>query len=148
MKNREEYNEVYGWLPQDVINNLSEIDKKKMFVEWVLRKPTATGWFITRTVVAAAGDGFIEYIFQGLTEALEEDGEEVTRENLVSSLSTLLEMFSTDTNILAEYLRSYRTEVLGLDDQDLDPDEESSESEVEESKLPKRDSKGRFIKKK
>jgi hypothetical protein len=135
-----EYNEVYGWMPQEVINNLDEIDRKKMFLDWVLRKPTASGWFIVRTVIAELGDGFIEYLLKVITETL--DDEEVTKENLVEGLAALLESFATDTNILMQTVSVYREEILGLDDETL----EESESEVKKT-LPQRDEKGRFVKK-
>jgi hypothetical protein len=140
MKKTEEYNEVYGWMPEEVINNLDEIDRKKMFLGWVLRKPTASGWFIVRTVIAELGDGFIEYLLKVITETL--DDEEVTKENLVEGLAALLENFATDTNILMQTVSVYREEILGLDDETL----EESESEVKKT-LPQRDEKGRFIKK-
>jgi hypothetical protein len=140
MKKTEEYNEVYGWMPQEVINNLDEIDRKKMFLDWVLRKPTASGWFIVRTVIAELGDGFIEYLLKVITETL--DDEEVTKENLVEGLAALLESFATDTNILMQTVSVYREEILGLDDETL----EESESEVKKT-LPQRDEKGRFVKK-
>lgn len=133
-----EYNEVYGWMPEDVINNLDEIDRKKMFLDWVLRKPTASGWFIVRTVIAELGDGFIEYLLKAITETLND----VTKETLVEGLEALLESFATDANILMQAVSAYREEILGLDDETL----EESESEVKKT-LPQRDAKGRFIKK-
>lgn len=133
-----EYNEVYGWMPEDVINNLDEIDRKKMFLDWVLRKPTASGWFIVRTVIAELGDGFIEYLLKAITETLDD----VTKETLVEGLTALLESFATDANILMQAVSAYREEILGLDDETL----EESESEVKKT-LPQRDEKGRFVKK-
>ena len=144
MEERREYNEVYGWMPEDIINKLSETDRKRMFLEWVLREPTATGWFITRTVVAAMGEEFLDYVISSIEEGLKEDETPVTKEELKENLSILFKSFSADSNVLCEYIRRYRVEVLGMDDSEADPEEEM----VSESKLPKRDSKGRFIKKK
>ena len=142
MEERREYNEVYGWMPEDIINKLSETDRKRMFLEWVLRKPTATGWFIARTVVAAMGEEFLNYVLKSIEDGLKEDDIPADKETLKSNLSSLLEAFATDSNTLCEYVRNYRVEVLGLDDNQPDPEEKP------ESNLPKRDSKGRFIKKK
>ncbi len=133
-----EYNEVYGWMPEDVINNLDEIDRKKMFLDWVLRKPTASGWFIVRTVIAELGDGFIEYLLKAITETLED----VTKETLIEGLTALMESFATDANVLMQAVSAYREDILGLDDETL----EESESEVKTT-LPQRDAKGRFVKK-
>ena len=144
MEERREYNEVYGWMPDDIINKLPEIDRRRMFLECMLRKPTATGWFITRTVVAAMGEEFLDYVISSIEEGLKEDETPVTKEELKENLSILFKSFSADSNVLCEYIRRYRVEVLGMDDSEADPEEEM----VSESKLPKRDSKGRFIKKK
>ena len=50
-----QYHEVYGFMPKDVINRLSQFDRNKMFINWLLREPTPTGWFFTKTIVTALG---------------------------------------------------------------------------------------------
>ena len=146
---REEYNEVYGYLPQEIINKLSEVDRTKLFFRWLKRKPTATGWFIARTVIEAMGEEFITYMINGIIESLQEDGGLTpTKETVVESLSILMETFATDSNILNDYIHTYRTEVLGLDEETLDEDPQPETKTEEKKASPKRDAKGRFIKSK
>ena len=90
------------------------------------------------------GVEFLDYVISSIEEGLKEDETPVTKEELKENLSILFKSFSADSNVLCEYIRRYRVEVLGMDDSEADPEEEM----VSESKLPKRDSKGRFIKKK
>lgn len=144
---RREYNEIYGFLPDYIVDRFTEFDKRRLFIEWLMRKPTATGWFITRSVVTALGDGFVDYILKGIMSDLVEEGTPVTKETLVEELSTMMEHFASDSNSLEEYVRLYRTEVLGLDDYDFS---EEAEEKEKESNRPKqqRDSNGRFVKSK
>ena len=60
---KREYNEIYGYLPREVITLIPEDIKKKMFFEWIKRKPTTAGWLIVKSTVAALGDDFLFYIF-------------------------------------------------------------------------------------
>lgn len=145
MKERREYHEIYGYLPQEFINKFSEIEKRLLFADWMMRRPTATGWFIVRTVIAALGDNFINYLLKGIVESLEDDETPVTKEILIDNLQTLLEGFATDTNTFEEYVRLYREEELGLDD-DVIEDEEDMKSTDHQCNKQKRDAKGRFIK--
>lgn len=144
---RQEYHEIYGFLPNYIVDRFTEFDKRRLFIEWLMRKPTATGWFITRSIVTALGDGFVEYILKGIASDLVDDGIPVTKETLVEEFSTMMEHFASDSNYLEEYVRLYRTEVLGMDDYDFS---EEAEEKEKESNLPKqpRDSKGRFVKSK
>lgn len=144
---RQEYHEIYGFLPDYIVDRFSEFDKRRLFIEWLMRKPTATGWFITRSVVTALGDGFVDYILKGIVSDLVEEGTPVTKETLVEEMSTIMEHFASDSNSLEEYVRLYRTEVLGLDDYDFS---EEAEEKKKESNRPKqqRDSNGRFVKSK
>lgn len=145
---REEYNEVYGYLPQDIINKLSEVDRARLFFNWLKRKPTTTGWFIARTVVEAMGEEFITYMINGIIESIQLDGEP-TREAVIDGLASLMEAFATDSNILYEYIHTYRIEVLDQDEEVTDEEEDLQEvKKTEEKKSPKRDAKGRFIKSK
>jgi hypothetical protein len=141
---KEQYHEVYGWMPTEIINHLPSEDRQKMFLNWILKKPTSTGWFITRTVVASLGDKFITYMVDGIIRALEENDEPVTKDVLIDELTSLMESFSTDANILADYVREYREEVLGLDDDYYEDEKEEGRDIVSRSKTFKRDSQGRF----
>lgn len=142
---RQEYHEIYGFLPKEIINKLSESDKMMLFTQWVLRKPTETGWFITRAVVDALGDRFVNYILCGVVEALEEDGACINEKNLINLTYTMMERFASDPNTLEEYVRIYREEVLGIND-DLDDSDDTREEVKPVKKMPKRDAKGRFVK--
>ena len=144
---RQEYHEIYGFLPDYIVDKFTEFDKRRLFIEWLMRKPTATGWFITRSVVTALGDGFVDYILKGIMSDLVEEGTPVTKETLVEELSTMMEHFASDSNTLEEYVRLYRTEVLGLDDYDFSEEAEEKEKESSHPKQ-KRDSNGRFVKSK
>ena len=153
---RREYHEIYGFLPEEIINKISEVDRCRLFTEWVFRKPTSTGWFITRAVVAALGDEFINYMLRGIVEVLDRDGETITKEALVGELTNMMETFASDSNILEEYVRTYREEELGLSDDDFsddDPTEKVKEVLGEDTpkktcNVPERDAKGRFVKSK
>lgn len=153
MKKRE-YHEIYGYLPEDIINKISEVDRRRLFIEYVLRKPTSTGWFITRTIVSALGDRFINYMLSNIVMGLEDEGVPITKDALVDELQTLMESFATDSNILEEYVRNYREIVLGIQDDDFSEDdqEQIQAKELLDDKKscngPKRDAKGRFIKNK
>ena len=100
-----EYNEVYGWMPQEVINHLSETDKHKMFLNWVLRKPSEAGWIIVESTLSSLGNPFIEWMLKGVMESLELDGTPVTKENLTEGLSALMSGFALDANCLMEYVK-------------------------------------------
>lgn len=144
---RREYHEIYGYLPEDIINKLSENDRRRLFIEFVLRKPTPTGWFITRTVIASLGDKFINYMIGNIVSALEEEDEEVTKDAILEDLQTLLEAFAADSNYLQEYVRYYREEVLGLSDDESDEGDHAEEILKEKTcNGQKRDAKGRFVK--
>ena len=151
---RREYHEVYGFLPEDIINKISEVDRHRLFIEYVLRKPTSTGWFITRTIVATLGDRFINYMLGNIVMSLEDEGVQITKDVLVDELQALMESFATDSNTLEEYVRNYRETVLGIkDDDSSDDDQELPQAkEILDGKksnnLPERDAKGRFIKSK
>lgn len=151
---RQEYHEVYGFMPQEIINKISEVDRRRLFIEYVLRKPTSTGWFITRTIVAALGDRFINYMLGNIVMSIEDEGLPITKDVLVDELQTLMESFATDSNTLEEYVRGYRETVLGIKDDDFSEDdqEQIQAKELLGDKKScnglKRDAKGRFIKNK
>ena len=105
-----QYHEVYGFMPKDVINRLSQFDRNKMFINWLLREPTPTGWFFTKTVIAALGEDFINYLFEKVDEGMNSDGTEVTREGLLEGVKDLMNAFASDINILYEYVELYQEE--------------------------------------
>ena len=105
-----QYNEVYGFMPKDIINRLSQLDRNTMFLEWLSREPTPTGWFFTKTIVTALGEDFINYLFEKVYEGMNSDGTEVTKESLLESVKDLMNAFASDINILYEYVELYQEE--------------------------------------
>ena len=105
-----QYHEIYGFMPKDVIRRLSQSDTNKMFIEWLSREPTPTGWFFTKTVIAALGEDFINYLFEKVDEGIRSDGTEVTREGLLEGVKDLMNAFASDINILYEYVELYQEE--------------------------------------
>lgn len=141
---KEEYNEVYGWMPQSVVNNLSPADRGIMFLHWLNREPTDTGWFIVAAVVTALGEDFLEYVFKVVIDGFEEDEDPYTKDEVVSLVTGLFESFASDANILYGFVDTYREE-MGLKIPDVNQDVDQQKSE--EKKSPARDAKGRFVKK-
>jgi len=134
---RTEYNEVYGWMPQEIINKLQENDRSYMFLEYLKREPTPAGRYIVTTTVKELGDPFIEYLFKKTMDSLKEDFETVTKKDLLETVSDLFRMFTTDLNTFQDYVDTY-----------LEDTNTVLEEEVQKKQIPERDSKGRFIKKK
>ena len=105
-----QYHQIYGFMPKDVINRLSQFDRNKMFINWLLREPTPTGWFFTKTIVAALGEDFINYLFEKVDDGMNSDGTEVTKESLLEAVKELMNSFASDINILYEYVELYYEE--------------------------------------
>ena len=105
-----QYHEIYGFMPKDVISRLSQSDRNEMIIEWLSREPTPTGWFFTKTIVAALGEDFINYLFEKVDEGINSDGTEVTREGLLEGVKDLMNAFASDINILYEYVELYQEE--------------------------------------
>ena len=105
-----QYHEIYGFMPKDVINRLSQSDRNEMIIEWLSREPTPTGWFFTKTVTAALGEDFINYLFEKVVEGMNYDGTEVTRDGLLEAVKDLMNSFASDINILYEYVELYQEE--------------------------------------
>ena len=105
-----QYHEIYGFMPKDVINRLSQSDRNEMIIEWLSREPTPAGWFFTKTVIAALGEDFINYLFEKVDEGINSDGTEVTREGLLEGVKDLMNAFASDINILYEYVELYQEE--------------------------------------
>ena len=133
-----QYHEVYGFMPSDVINRLSQFDRNKMFINWLLREPTPTGWFFTKTIVTALGEDFINYLFEKVDDGMDSDGTEVTKESLLEAVKELMNSFASDINILYEYVELYYEEYPEKLNQ------ETASSTVPQPRDPKT---GRFMKK-
>ena len=125
-------------MPSDVINRLSQFDRNKMFINWLLREPTPTGWFFTKTIVAALGEDFINYLFEKVDDGMNSDGTEVTKESLLEAVKELMNSFASDINILYEYVELYYEEYPEKLNQ------ETASSTVPQPRDPKT---GRFMKK-
>ena len=103
-----EYHEIYGYLPQEVINHLSEMDKRYAFLNWMQMKPTTAGKFITQVVVKALGTPFLEYL--ALQVAYADVLTPLTKDILADGVADTLNLFATDTNILCGYVDEYLKE--------------------------------------
>lgn len=132
-----QYHEIYGFMPKDVISRLSQSDRNKMFIEWLSREPTPTGWFFTKTVIAALGEDFINYLFEKVDEGMNSDGTEVTREGLLEGVKDLMNAFASDINILYEYVELYHEEY----------PEKQNRGTVSTESQPRDPKTGRFMKK-
>ena len=133
-----EYNQVYGWLPQEVIANLSMEDKGRCFIDWLKRTPTDAGWLVVSAVVKELGNRFIQYMMDSILEGILMVGDEPTKEDLLEGMKSLATLFATDGNILYGFVAEYQEFLEGSD---------SEEPVVEESTGRARDPKtGRFLK--
>ena len=133
-----EYNQVYGWLPQEVIANLSMEDKGRCFIDWLKRTPTDAGWLVVSAVVKKLGDRFIQYMMDSILEGILMVGDEPTKEDILEGMKSLATLFATDGNILYGFVAEY---------QEFLEDSDSEEPVVEESTGRVRDPKtGRFLK--
>ena len=121
-------------MPQDIIDQLSQYDRSRMFIEFINRKPTEAGWTIVSATVKELGEDFLIYVFDNTVEALKSDNELITKEVIVDLVESLFTGFATDLNTFQEYVSNYL--------------EERGDTVQEKKDLPKRDSKGRFIKSK
>ena len=133
-----QYHVIYGFMPKDVISRLSQSDRNEMIIEWLSREPTPTGWFFTKTIVAALGEGFINYLFEKVDEGMNSDGEEVTRESLLEGVKDLMNSFASDINILYEYVELYQEEY---------PEKQNWETASSTVPQPRDPKTGRFMKK-
>ena len=148
MEERKEYHDVYGWMPRQIVNHLTENDRQLLLLACILQKPTKVGWFITRNVVTALGDKFLMYMAAGVVESLMMDGEEVTKDAVLEGMADVLEGFASDVNTLYQYVSDYLEET----GEELPVEEKKTTPHpVDLSNIPvmkfKRDPKtGRFIK--
>ena len=125
-------------MPENVINKLSQLDRDKMFLEWLSREPTPTGWFFTKTIVTALGEDFINYLFEKVDDGMNSDGTEVTREGLLEAVKDLMNAFASDINILYEYVELYQEEY---------PEKLNQETVSSTVPQPRDPKTGRFMKK-
>ena len=132
-----QYHEIYGFMPKDVISRLSQSDRNEMIIEWLEREPTPTGWFFTKTVTAALGEDFINYLFEKVVEGMNSDGTEVTRDGLLEAVKDLMNAFASDINILYEYVELYQEEY----------PEKQNQGTVSTAPQPRDPKTGRFMKK-
>ena len=132
-----QYHEIYGFMPKDVINRLSQSDRNEMIIEWLSREPTPTGWFFTKTVIAALGEDFINYLLEKVDEGMNSDGEKVTRESLLERVKDLMNAFASDINILYEYVELYQEEY----------PEKQNQGTTSTTPQPRDSKTGRFMKK-
>ena len=109
-----------------------------MFINWLLREPTPTGWFFTKTIVTTLGEDFINYLFEKVDDGMNSDGTEVTKESLLEAVKELMNSFASDINILYEYVELYYEEYPEKLNQ------ETASSTVPQPRDPKT---GRFMKK-
>ena len=133
-----QYHEVYGFMPENVISKLSQLDRDKMFLEWLSREPTPTGWFFTKTIVSALGEDFINYLFEKVDDGMNSDGTEVTKESLLEAVKELMNSFASDINILYEYVELYYEEY---------PEKLNQETASSTMPQPRDPKTGRFMKK-
>ena len=107
---KREYNEVYGYMPDEIINHLSQADRMRLFLDWINREPTDTGWLITAAVVTSLGNEFMKYILNSAIESVEADGDPATKEEAVEVVTAIFTSFATDVNILYEFVDNYLEE--------------------------------------
>jgi hypothetical protein len=129
-----EYHEVYGWMPQDIIDKLDTFDRSMLFLSFITRKPTEAGWRIVSATVKELGESFLEYVFKNTINSLQEDGE-VTKDEVIEIVRDLFTSFATDLNIFRQYVEEYLNEY-------------ADECVESKKQMPERDAKGRFVKKK
>ena len=135
---RTEYHEVYGWMPDDIVNELSQMDRNRMFIEYIQREPTPAGRLIVTAAVKELGEPFLDYVFKATVEALESDGEEYTKDDLIGSVNDLFNSFATDLNIFQNYVDTYLEEF---------PENLKIESVSSTTPQPRDPKTGRFMKK-
>lgn len=152
-----EYHEIYGFLPADVINQIPVQERQKLFLEWLAKGPTQSGWFIVNVVVSALGEPFAEYMFNCVLESIINSEQEVSKETVQVCLEDLLTHFATDVNTLHQFIDNYLEETgneLKFDfsipgqteDQDQDEEEPVKDEYYRDAKGRLRDSKGHFVK--
>ena len=129
------YHDIYGFMPNSVIDHLSHEDKMVLLAGYVSRKPTAAGEFIAAVVTLTLGEKFIKFVTEKAVEALKSDDKPFTEEDVQELVKGLFEQFATDSNTLQEFITQYVKET-----------GEVLDIYARDEKQP-RDAKGKFIKK-
>lgn len=140
---KQEYHEIYGWLPKSAIDCIPEYERRKAVAAWVTKCSNPAGRYIVNIVVKSLGDDFLKYVLDGLISCIVADGDDLTADLVKYELTQVLDNWATDTNLLMMAVDDYRENVLHLDEIPFD-----EEAEEKPKSQPKRDSKGRFIKSK
>ena len=140
---KQEYHEIYGWLPKSAIDCIPEYERRKAVAAWVTKCSNPAGRYIVNVVVKSLGDDFLKYVLDGLISCIVVDGDDLTTDLVKYELTQVLDNWATDTNLLMMAVDDYRENVLHLDE--IPFDEEDTPAAKPKSQ-PKRDSKGRFIK--
>ena len=141
---KQEYHEIYGWLPKSAIDCIPEYERRKAFAAWVTKSPNPAGRYIVNVVVKSLGDDFLKYVLDGLISCIVVDGESLTTDLVKYELTQVLDSWATDTNLLMMAVDDYRENVLHLDEIPFDEEEDTPAAKPKSK--PKRDSKGRYIK--
>ena len=166
---KREYNVVYGFMPVEIVNHLSQEDRHKMFLDWITREPTETGWFITKTIIHALGEEFLDFVVRNVMNSLNPDdyeSREDFKKEVVDLLTSTIEGFASDINTLYEYIEDFKEAGGSVQVKEAEPvDVPVTEPEVpvekkakkttgrtkkvttKKSGQQKRDSKGRFTSK-
>lgn len=139
---KREYHEVYGWMPREVIQHLSDEDRNRMIHDWIFRDATETGMFIVSAVIKTLGENFLQYLFSQALESCDFLGVKPTKDDVNDAIRDLLDSWASDTNLLHNFLEMY------FEEEGIKPKDIGMETPGEEEKPAQpRDSKGRFAKK-
>lgn len=141
---KQEYHEIYGWLPKSAIDCIPEYERRKAVAAWVTKCSNPAGRYIVNAVVKSLGDDFLKYVLDGLINCIVADGDDLTADLVKYELTQVLDNWAMDTNLLMMAVDDYRENVLHLDEIPFDEEEDTPAAKPKSK--PKRDSKGRFIK--
>lgn len=100
------------------------------------KEPTETGWFITKTIIYAIGEEFLNFVVRNVMNSLNPDDYE-SREDLKKKVIATIERFASDINILYEYIEDFKEAGGSLQVKDIDlldipvtePEEEDPEND-------------------
>lgn len=105
------YHELYGWMPRDIAEKIPEVDRKRMFIDFVLREPTNAGRYIVVATLTSLGVDFFNYLCEQIAEGMISEGENPTFDSVVESLKDLFVQFATDPNLMMEYIEEYDPDI-------------------------------------
>lgn len=98
---------IYGNMPKEEVANLSQEEKNKKLMEWILRKPTKENIYIVSSVLAQLGDDFWEFFMNGIIGAIEIAKEPLTKENIAEYIEASLDAWFCDLDDFWEYIGYY-----------------------------------------